>query len=343
MMHETFFHSRFSKEISEHPPFWLMRQAGRYLPEYRKVRELFPDFLSFCYHSEAAAEVTLQPISRFDMDAAILFSDILVIPDFLGRNVSFVKNEGPQLEPITNEKDVESLTLDAVKERCQPVMKTLQLIQKELPKNKALIGFAGAPWTVACYMIEGKGSKQFEATRSMSYQRPELFSALIETLTQATIIYLKEQIKAGANCIKLFDSWAGLANVHQFEKWVIAPTKKIVSEIKKDHPNIPIIGFAKGAGVMTIHYAKQTKLDAIAIDATTPLDWAAQHLSPHHVMQGNLDNIVLASDKNETIKQTKKIMKAWKKQPYIFNLGHGILPHTPIDNVQALCDTLRGQ
>ncbi len=342
-MHTHFFHSRFLKETSENPPFWFMRQAGRYLPEYRKVRENFPDFLSFCYHAQAAAEVTLQPITRFDMDAAILFSDILVIPDFLGRRVSFVKNEGPQLEPITDEKEVEKLELSLVLERCEPVMKTIGLIQKELPKTKALIGFAGAPWTVACYMVEGKGSKIFEATRGMSYQRPELFSTLISTLTQATIVYLKAQIQAGVTCIKLFDSWAGLATTQQFEQWVINPTQKIVSDIKKDYPHIPIIGFAKNAGAMTMRYASQTGLDAIALDASTPLDWAAQQFSNTHVMQGNLDNILLASDQNETIVQTKKIMNAWKNYPYIFNLGHGILPHTPIDNVQALCDTLRGQ
>jgi uroporphyrinogen decarboxylase len=343
LMQSGFFHSRFLKKTSDNPPFWFMRQAGRYLPEYRKVRENFPDFLSFCYHSQAAAEVTLQPITRFDMDAAILFSDILVIPDFLGRRVSFVKNEGPQLDPITHVKDVENLDIQSVLERCEPVMETIKLIRKELPENKALIGFCGGVWTVACYMVEGKGSKAFEATRSLSYQQPELFSKLISTLTEATILYLKSQIKAGVTTVKIFDSWAGLATVEQFEEWVIAPTQKIVSEIKKDHPHIPIIGFAKGAGAMTLRYAEKTGLDAIALDASTPLDWAAHHLSPHHVMQGNLDNILLASDKKETIKQAKKIMSEWKKYPYIFNLGHGILPHTPIDHVQALCDTLRGQ
>lgn len=342
-MAQTFFHSRFLKQTSEYPPFWFMRQAGRYLPEYRKVRENFPDFLSFCYHAHAAAEVTLQPITRFDMDAAILFSDILVIPDFLGRKVSFIKHEGPQLEPITDEKDVMNLTLEAVVEQSEPVMQTIRLIRKELAPTKALIGFAGAPWTVACYMIEGKGSKTFEATRSMSYQRPELFSALITTLTDATILYLKAQIKAGVTAIKLFDSWAGLATIQQCEQWVIAPTQKIVSAIKKDYPDIPIIGFAKGAGAMTIDYAKKTGLDAIAFDASTPLKWAATQFSNSQVMQGNLDNVLLASDKNETIKQAKNIMNEWKDHPYIFNLGHGILPHTPIDNVHALCETLRGQ
>lgn len=322
------------------PPVWLMRQAGRYLPEYRAFRERFPDFLSFCYTPQAACEVTLQPLQRFDMDAAILFSDILVIPDALGQRVGFVKGEGPKLEPLRDIKAIARLQPERAGEYLEPVMQAIRHISSELPPEKALIGFAGAPWTLACYMIEGGGSKDFVRTRAFAHTQPEAFTRLIDILTQAVSDYAARQIEAGAQVIQLFDSWAGLLPEADFYRFVIAPTKHIVAQLKAQYPQTPLIGFARGGGANLIAYADETGLNALGLDQMIPLHWAKTALG-HKVLQGNLDNVLLAANRDEAVRQTRRILETWRDLPFIFNLGHGVLPHTPIAHVQAVIETIR--
>jgi uroporphyrinogen decarboxylase len=324
----------------DHYPFWFMRQAGRYLPEYRKIRESFPDFLSFCYTPDAATEVTLQPITRFDCDAAILFSDILVIPDALGQEVGFTPGHGPKLRPIETAAEITRLEEKRAEEFLQPVFQAVRQIRKSLAEEKALIGFAGAPWTVACYMIEGEGSKEFAKARQFAYREPIAFSQLIDCLVRVTTAYLSEQIKAGADVVQLFDSWAGLLPPDEFKRWVIEPTQQIVSQLKTLHPDIPVIGFARCAGMMLADYANSTDVDGLGIDTSMPLI-KAREAAPKQALQGNLDPLLLATDKARIMTQTKRMMKDMKGTPYIVNLGHGIVPHTPIDHVQAFCDTVR--
>ncbi len=321
-------------------PFWFMRQAGRYLPEYRAIREKTKDFLSLCYTPELASEITLQPIRRFDMDAAIIFSDILVIPDAMGRKVRFEAGEGPRLVPLTTRKEIEQLTTD-VTDMLSPVAKNLKAVRSQLAPEKALIGFCGAPWTVACYMVEGKSSPDFAKAKKMAQDDREVFSLLMAKITESSIEYLRMQIKAGADIVQIFDSWAGLLSDDKqaYDTWVIEPTKKLVAAIKSSHPEIPIIGFPRGSGEMTENYAAQTGVDGVSIDTMTKPAWAKKHIQKP--LQGNLDPQLLADDKNAAIAQTKEILEVWKDRAFIFNLGHGILQTTPIENVQAVCDTIR--
>ncbi len=321
---------------SEKVPFWFMRQAGRYLPEYREMRQNFSNFLEFCYTPDAATEVTLQPIRRFDMDAAILFSDILVIPDALGQEVKFVKGEGPKL----GELHIEKLSRAGQKEHLAPVMQAIKQIRLALDKDKALIGFAGAPWTLSCYMIEKQGSREFQKAREFASQNPKEFDALNYLLVESIIDYACDQIEAGINAFQLFDSWAGVVPAAQFERLVIEPTRKIVEGIKKKHPDIPIIGFAKGAASNLKAYAEQTGVDVLGIDQMMTLD-AAKEARSGKVLQGNLDNVTLASSKEAAVAQTKEILQSWSDIPFVFNLGHGFLPHTPIENVEAVVQTIR--
>ncbi len=327
-------------EKTSQTPFWFMRQAGRYLPEYKKIRSGFPDFLSFCYTPDAACEVTLQPITRFDMDAAILFSDILVIPDALGQSVRFEQGEGPKLDPITHIKDILRLSPEGVLDKLAPVFTAIRLIRKELSPDKSLIGFAGSPWTVACYMIEGKGSKDFATTRGFAYGQPEAFAQLIDILVESTSRYLIAQVEAGVNVLQLFDSWAGILPESEFHRWVINPTTRIVANVKAAHPDIPIIGFARSAAPQIIDYENQTGVTAMAMDTAVCLDWAKAHL--HKPLQGNLDPILLASDEKKAVKETLRILEAMKDRSFIFNLGHGIVPHTPIAHVEAVVATIKG-
>lgn len=322
-------------------PLWLMRQAGRYLPEYREIRNNVPDFLSMCYAPELAAEVTLQPIRRFGFDAAILFSDILVIPDALGCKVRFAEGEGPRLEPITDEHSLKALSLDNVLAHLSPVFKTLETIKPQLPPHTTLIGFAGSPWTVATYMVEGKTSKQFEKVRQLSYTSPALFQKLITLLVEATSLYLIKQIKHGAEVVQLFDSWSGVLPEEAFDQWVIKPTTMIVSRVKSHYPAIPIIGFPKGAGVNSLRYAEETGVDAMGVDYTLPLTWIRDNLQPRLPVQGNLDPVLLASDKEMMLRQVRKILEILGEKPFIFNLGHGILPHTPVEHVELLVKEVR--
>jgi len=332
---------RLSRKKSSAVPFWFMRQAGRYLPEYKKVRANFPNFLSFCYTPEAACEVTLQPITRFGMSAAIIFSDILVIPDALGMEVSFQENIGPVLMPLTNEKDISTLGMQKFEEKLSPVYEALKLTRAALPQDKALIGFCGSAWTLACYMIQGKSSRDFAGARAFALKHPELFSKIMRMLEDSIIAHSTRQIESGVNAIQLFDSWSGVLSEVEFEAYVVAPTKKIVAAIKAKHPNIPIIGFPRMSGAKLTHYAKETGVDAVSFDGSVSHDFAERDVLPHVVLQGNLDSQILAEDKKLALAQTRKILDQFGNKDFIFNLAHGILPHTPIENVQAVSDMIK--
>lgn len=320
--------------------FWFMRQAGRYLPEYREVRKNFSNFLEFCYTPEAACEVTLQPITRFGMSAAIIFSDILVIPDALGVDVKFSEGQGPILKPIV---DISELSKSNFSEKLSPVYQAINLTRKELAKDKALIGFCGLPWTLACYMVEGKGSRDFSSVRQTAFRRKAFFSELINILTDAVIDHSLSQIKAGAQVIQLFDSWAGVLSEKEFYDYSIVPSKKITSAIKEKYPDVPVIGFPRLTGSKMVDYAKFTSVDAISFDGSVSLDFAKKELQKYVTLQGNLDSVLLAEDGKEACRQTKKIIETLGDKSFVFNLAHGILPHTPVDNVSAICDVIMGK
>jgi len=328
------------KERFDKPPVWIMRQAGRYLPEYREIRSKAGSFLDLCYNPKLAAEVTLQPIRRFDLDAAIIFSDILVIPDALGVKVEFVKNEGPKLGDF----ELKNLQRKNLAKHLSPVFEALQLTRSGLDKDKSLIGFSGAPWTLASYMIEKGGSKNFEETRRFAIEKEEEFSQLIEILTDSVIEYLSLQIKAGVDVVKIFDSWAGILPPQELQKWVFAPAKKIVDTIKKTHPQIPLIYFPRGIGVNYETFARDITPHGLALDQTIEKNWAQKNLQQKYgqVIQGNLDNFLLAfGKKSEIEKEVMEILEKFVDHPFIFNLGHGILPQTPIANLETVLKTLR--
>jgi uroporphyrinogen decarboxylase len=321
-------------------PFWFMRQAGRHLPEYREVRASCDGFIDLCFTPKKASEVTLQPIRRYGMDGAILFSDILVIPKAMGMGVRFETGTGPLLDAISDEADLVRLHADD-KEHClAPIYETIQLTKMALPKETTFLGFAGAPWTVACYMLQGKGGNEFIEARSIAYQRPEFVSKLIEKITQATIAYLRHQIEAGVDAVQIFDSWAGFVNPHLFDRFVIQPTQNIVSALKESHPDTPIIGFPKGAVSYIDRYTNIHGLSAIGVDQFTDLSFAKTHANGK-ILQGNLDPILLATNKEEAVSQAKKIKDMMGDTPFVFNLGHGVIPQTPIEHVMALSEWLR--
>lgn len=332
------------KIAQKNPPIWIMRQAGRYLPEYLETRSKINNFLELCYNPELACEVTLQPIRRFDFDCAIIFSDILVIPDALGVKVDFVKNHGPILGEFDLTKDLSKLNLNNLENHLKPVFEAINLTRTNLNKDKALIGFAGAPWTLACYMIEGKGSKNFEKIRQISLQQPEFFEQLIAILTQAVIDFLSLQIQAGVDIVKIFDSWAGILPSSELEKWVIKPAQKIVENLQRKFPNIPVIYFPKNIGFNYEEFYKKVQPDCLALDQNVDLKWAKEILQNQNqaVIQGNLDNFILAFGTTEQIKlEVNKILNSFNDKPFIFNLGHGILPQTPIKNVELLLKLVR--
>ena len=283
----------FEGDVVSPPPVWMMRQAGRYLPEYREVRANISSFLEFCYTPDAAVEVTLQPLRRFGFDASILFADILVIPDALGQKVAFKQGEGPVLEPIRDAKGLEILNVDGVVDNLAPVFETIRRLSVEIPKTTGLIGFAGSPWTVAVYMVEGRGRTECERARGWAYRQPDEFARLMDILVDATSRYLIEQVKAGAEVLQLFDSWAGVLSVSQFRSLVIEPTRRIVENVKASAPDVPIIGFPRQGGVMIPEYVKQTGVDGVSLDHSVPLDWAMREIPETCVLQGNLDNRVL--------------------------------------------------
>jgi uroporphyrinogen decarboxylase len=333
-----------SKNTNSNPPIWIMRQAGRYLPEYREIRSGVKNFLDLCYNPKLASEVTLQPIKRFDFDAAIIFSDILVIPDALGIKVDFVKNEGPKLEALTSASDLKKLKIDNIEKHLSPVFETLEITRSKLAKDKALIGFSGSPWTLATYICEGGGSKNFEVVKELMIRDEKFFAQLIDILSEAIITYTCRQIEAGADVIKLFDSWAGVLTPDQFQKWVINPTKKIIAGIRAKHPTTPIICFPRGSGALYENFASQVDCNAIALDQNLPRDWVKNNLQKNLgiTVQGNLDNFLLAfGNKQQIEKEVLDILEKFGEQPFIFNLGHGILPQTPIENVELVLKLVR--
>ncbi|MBV8939512.1 MAG: uroporphyrinogen decarboxylase [Alphaproteobacteria bacterium] len=328
-------------EKTDRPPFWFMRQAGRYLPEYREIRKSASSFLDLCYTPGLAAEITMQPVTRFGMDAAILFSDILVVPHALGQEVRFVEGEGPKLVPVYNEAEIARLSMDALAQRIAPVCETLRRVKKILPADKALIGFAGAPWTVACYMVEGGGSRDFEKVRGWVCRDPKGFARLIDRITEATIVYLTAQAEAGAEALQLFDSWAGVLGEAAFASLVIAPARRIADALKMRFPQIPLIGFPRLAGANYLAYAGQSGMESMSIDYSVPLGWTRAQLQPQTVLQGNLDPMLVAENIDAALAQAEAIRRAFGGRPFVFNLGHGMLPHTPVAHVQALSDYLK--
>lgn len=326
-------------EIAPRPPVWFMRQAGRYLPEYRALRADKGGFLDLVYDVEAAIEVTLQPLRRFDFDAAILFSDILVVPYAMGQHLWFEEGEGPRLSPKMLDATLESL--QAAPERLEPIFRTVTGVKAQLSPDKALLGFAGSPWTVATYMIAGQGSREQAEARRLAYREPERVTALINAIAETTIGYLRAQIDAGADAVQLFDSWAGSLSPRQFEQLVIAPNAKIVAALKQSHPTTPVIGFPKGAGGKLPTYARETGVDAIGVDETVDPEWAHAALPRHLPVQGNLDPLVLVTGGPQLHDAVARILKAFAGRPHIFNLGHGIVPDTPLTHVQAVLAQIR--
>ncbi len=320
-------------------PVWLMRQAGRYLPEYRALREQKGGFLALVYDTDAAAEITLQPIRRFGFDGAILFSDILIVPHAMGQDLEFLAGEGPHLSPAL--VDTALGVLHAVPERLAPIYQTVAKVRAMLGSERTLLGFAGSPWTVATYMVAGQGSRDQHDTRAMAYRDPAAFQGIIDAITQITVTYLAGQIAAGAEAVQLFDSWAGSLAPSEFERWVIAPNAAIVAALKARFPDVPVIGFPKGAGEKLPSYARETGVDAVGLDETIDPLWAAKALPPQRPVQGNLDPLLLLAGGEQLDTQVRTILDAFAERPHVFNLGHGIGQHTPIAHVERLLTLVR--
>ncbi len=323
------------------PPVWLMRQAGRYLPEYRATRKEAGSFLDLCYNPRLAAEVTLQPIRRYGFDAAILFSDILVVPDALGQGVRFAEGEGPRLDPITDVAGLTRLDLGKAESKFEIVWETVSLLRQSLPAETALIGFCGAPWTVATYMVEGRGSSDQSAARGWAYRDPDGFKRLIDTLVAASITYLDGQVRAGAGVLQIFDSWAGSLAEDEFDRWVVAPTKQIVSEMKSRHPHVPVIGFPRGASAKLMEFAAATGIDGVSCDTSCPLNVMQEVAGRGIVAQGNLDPLLLVAGGAALDRRVDEIVAGMTGKPFVFNLGHGIVPETPPEHVARLVERVR--
>ena len=322
------------------PPVWLMRQAGRYLPEYRALRTAKGGFLELVYDAAAAAEITLQPVHRFGVDAAILFSDILIVPHAMGMGLTFGVGEGPRLTPALTDGALDALV--PAPEHLLAIYDTVRRVAAELPPATALIGFAGAPWTVATYMVGGEGSKDQAAARRLAYRDPGAFQALIDRIVAVTVDYLSGQIEAGAQTVQLFDSWAGSLAPAEFERWVIAPTAALVGRLMVRHPEVPVIGFPKGAGAKLAPYAAETGIDAVGLDETIDPAWADAMLPPGMPVQGNVDPLALIAGGGALREAVTRVRAAFETRPHIFNLGHGILPDTPIEHVEELLAMIRG-
>ena len=321
-------------------PTWLMRQAGRYLPEYRALRAEKGGFLALVYDSEAAAEITIQPIRRYGMDGAILFSDILIVPYAMGQDLEFLVGEGPRLSPRLVDAALSSPS--AVPQRLSPIYDTVKLVRSQLPADKTMLGFAGSPWTVATYMVAGEGSRDQHDTRALAYRDPAAFQTIIAAITTVTIEYLVGQITAGAEAVQLFDSWSGSLAPSEFERWVIAPNAAIVSAIRARFPAVPIIGFPKGAGEKLPAYARETGVDALGLDETIDPHWAHANLPAGLPVQGNLDPLLLIAGGQELERQTLRVLEAFADRPHVFNLGHGIGQTTPLEHVGQLLSVVRG-
>ncbi|WP_323767135.1 uroporphyrinogen decarboxylase [Marinovum sp.] len=326
------------------PPIWMMRQAGRYLPEYRATRAQAGDFLSLCYNPELAAEVTLQPIRRYGFDAAILFADILLVPQALGADLWFVTGEGPRLSTITEQRDFDALKpASEVHETLSPIYETVRLLGRELPEETTLIGFAGAPWTVATYMIAGRGTPDQGPAHALRDENRALFEALLERITEATILYLSAQIEAGAEVVKLFDSWAGSLKGRDFDRYALAPAKRIIAALKDKHPGVPVIAFPREAGEKYVGFHKATGADCVALDNSVDAAWAAEHVQVDGCVQGNLTSSHMVTGGQALIDETRAIVEAFRKGPHIFNLGHGITPDADPENVALMIETVRGR
>ncbi len=324
------------------PPIWMMRQAGRYLPEYRATRAQAGDFLSLCYNPDLAAEVTLQPIRRFGFDAAILFADILLIPQALGADLWFVTGEGPRLSTVTSAADLARLKpADQVDAQLAPVYETLRILSRELPRETALIGFAGAPWTVATYMVAGRGTKDQGPAHLLKGQDRATFGALIDLITDATIHYLSRQIEAGAEVVKLFDSWAGSLKGQDFDDFAIAPSKRIIAALKARHPGVPVIAFPREAGDRYVGFRAAVGAHCVALDNSVSTDWAARHVQTEGCVQGNMDPRHMVTGGPELVAEAQRITRALRGGPHVFNLGHGITPDADPDNVARMIEAVR--
>jgi uroporphyrinogen decarboxylase len=325
------------------PPVWMMRQAGRYLPEYRATRAQAGDFLSLCYNPDLAAEVTLQPIRRYGFDAAILFADILLVPQALGADLWFVTGEGPRLSTITDQAGFDALKgVDDIHETLSPIYETVKILSRELPQETTLIGFAGAPWTVATYMIAGRGTPDQGPAHALKDENRPVFEALLDRITAATIEYLAAQIDAGAEVVKIFDSWAGSLKGDDFTKYALEPAKQIIAALKARYTHIPVIAFPREAGDGYIGFAKATGADCVAIDNSVDSDWAAANVQVDGCVQGNLAPHHMVTGGQDLIDETRRIVKAFKNGPHIFNLGHGITPDADPENVHVMLEAIRG-
>ena len=325
------------------PPIWMMRQAGRYLPEYRATRAQAGDFLSLCYNSELAAEVTLQPIRRYGFDAAILFADILLLPQALGADLWFETGEGPRLSTITTPGELAKLKpVEAIHDTLSPIYETVRILARDLPKDTTLIGFAGAPWTVATYMVAGRGTPDQGPAHALKASDRATFQGLIDILTEGTIAYLSAQVEAGAEVIKLFDSWAGSLKGQDFDDFALAPARRIIAALKARHPGLPVIAFPREAGPRYEGFARATGADCVALDSSVSADWAAAHVQKDGCVQGNLDQRLLVTGGEDLVAETKRVVRAFSGGPHIFNLGHGITPDADPANVQRMIDAIRG-
>ena len=323
------------------PPMWLMRQAGRYLPEYREIRATARSFIDFCYTPALATEATLQPIRRFGFDAAILFSDILVMPDALGQSVSFESGEGPRLTPIETAQDFARLRVEPDWARLAPVFETVQRVKAALPAETALIGFCGAPWTVASYMIAGRGTPEQAPARLFAYRNPDLFAALIDRLADSSADDLAKQIEAGAEAVQVFDSWSGVLPSGEFERWCVAPLKRLVARLRAQHPTIPIIAFPRCAATHLGRFADVEGVAAIGLDTAVDGKVAAAMLPGRLALQGNLDPLALITGGDALDRAVDEVLEAFKDRAHVFNLGHGILPETPIAHVEQMLKRIR--
>ncbi|MCF2904814.1 uroporphyrinogen decarboxylase [Octadecabacter sp. CECT 8868] len=325
------------------PPIWMMRQAGRYLPEYKATRAQAGDFLSLCYNPELAAEVTLQPIRRYGFDAAILFADILLLPQALGADLWFVTGEGPRLSTITSAEELDVLKpVTAIHDTLSPIYETVKILSRELPDETTLIGFAGAPWTVATYMVAGKGTPDQGPAHALKDANKDVFEALLDRITEGTIDYLSEQIKAGAEVVKLFDSWAGSLQGSDFLNYSVKPMAQIVAALKAKHPTTPIIAFPRGAGEKYVGLHAAIGADCIALDDGVTVHWAAEKVQVNGCVQGNLKSSHMVTGGDDLVSETRRIVDALSNGPHIFNLGHGITPDADPENVQLMIDTVRG-
>jgi uroporphyrinogen decarboxylase len=324
------------------PPIWLMRQAGRYLPEYRELRTQAPTFLEFCYTPRFAVEATLQPIRRFGFDAAILFSDILVMPDALGQRVSFESGDGPRLDPIGDAEGLAKLKEEPDWGKLAPVFEALERVKADLPKETALIGFCGAPWTVASYMIAGRGTPDQAPARLFAYRHPQLFARLINRLIDASAEYLRRQFAAGADAAQIFDSWAGVLPPAEFDRWCVAPIQAIAAKVRAETPNARLIAFPRGAGTQLAKFAHLTELDAVGLDTATEPGAAIAALPERFTFQGNLDPLALVAGGRRLDEEIERVLSGFKGRAHIFNLGHGVLPETPVEHVERLVARVRG-